>query len=48
MSLKKNEGKQNKAYQYRCYPTNLQKELVNKTIGCARFIYNRMLSDRQL
>ncbi len=47
MSLKKNEGKQNKAYKYRCYPSKLQKELINKTMGCARFIYNRMLSDRQ-
>ncbi|MDF2512097.1 MAG: transposase [Herbinix sp.] len=36
----------NTAYQFRIYPTNGQKELMAKTFGCVRFIYNRMLSDR--
>lgn len=32
-----------KAYKYRIYPTADQKVLLNKTFGCCRFIYNRML-----
>jgi putative transposase len=36
----------NKAYKIRLYPNNKQKELIDKTIGCARFIYNQMLSER--
>ncbi len=36
----------NTAYQFRIYPNNGQKELMAKTFGCVRFIYNRMLSDR--
>ncbi len=29
-----------KGYKYRIYPTDEQKELINKTFGCSRFIYN--------
>ena len=36
----------NKAYRYRLYPTNEQKNMFAKTFGCARFIYNKMLGDR--
>lgn len=36
----------NKAYRYRIYPTTEQKNMFVKTFGCARFIYNKMLSDR--
>ena len=36
----------NKAYKFRLYPNNEQKKLINKTFGCVRFIYNKMLSDR--
>ena len=36
----------NKAYKFRMYPTNSQKELLEKTFGCVRFIYNKMLSDK--
>ena len=35
-----------KGYILRLYPTDEQKELINKTIGCTRFIYNYFLSDR--
>lgn len=34
-----------KAYKYRIYPTQEQAELINKTIGCARFVYNVLLAD---
>ena len=33
------------AVKYRIYPDKNQSILINKTIGCSRFIYNRMLSD---
>ena len=36
----------NKAYRYRLYPTTEQKIMFEKTFGCARFIYNKMLGDR--
>ena len=36
----------NKAYRYRLYPTIEQEVMFAKTFGCARFIYNKMLSDR--
>ncbi|MDY5987197.1 MAG: helix-turn-helix domain-containing protein, partial [Lachnoclostridium sp.] len=39
-------GKSNKAFQFRIYPTEKQKELFAKTFGCCRFIYNQMLSDK--
>ena len=32
-------------YKYRIYPTQEQAELINKTIGCARFVYNTLLAD---
>lgn len=35
-----------KAYVFRLYPNNTQAELINKTIGCARFIYNYFLDKR--
>lgn len=38
--------KKNKAYKYRIYPNPLQKELLAKTFGCVRFIYNKMLADK--
>ena len=33
-----------KGYKYRIYPTEKQKELINKTFGCSRFIYNHFLA----
>lgn len=35
-----------KAYKFRLYPNNLQKEYFAKCFGCTRFIYNQMLADR--
>ena len=29
-----------RAYKYRIYPNKAQKELINKTFGCCRFVYN--------
>ncbi len=29
-----------KAYKYRIYPNQKQKELIEKTFGCCRFVYN--------
>ena len=37
---------QNKAYKFRLYPNKEQSILIDKTIGCARFIYNKMLNDK--
>ena len=34
----------NKAYKFRIYPTHEQATLINKTIGCARFVFNHFLS----
>lgn len=36
----------NKAYKFRLYPNNSQKEYFAKTFGCTRFIYNQMLADK--
>jgi len=37
----------NKAYKFRLYPDKEQEILINKTFGCVRFVYNKMLSDRK-
>ena len=34
----------NRAYKFRIYPNEKEQELINKTIGCSRFVYNYMLS----
>lgn len=34
------------AYKYRIYPNKEQQLYFAKTFGCARFVYNKMLSDR--
>lgn len=36
-----------KAYKYRIYPNNEQKEQIAKTFGCCRFVYNQTLSYRK-
>ena len=38
--------KTNKAFKYRIYPNQNQQILINKTFGCCRFIYNKMLGDK--
>jgi putative transposase len=35
-----------KAYVFRLYPTEQQAELISKSIGCARFVYNYFLARR--
>ena len=37
----------NRAIRMRIYPNKEQAILVNKTFGCCRFVYNRMLDDRK-
>lgn len=36
-----------KAYKYRIYPNKTQEELLAKTFGCCRFVYNRTLAYRK-
>lgn len=35
-----------KSYKYRIYPNKKQKEIIAKTFGCCRFVYNYYLSKR--
>ncbi|MEI4623804.1 transposase [Bacillus pfraonensis] len=37
----------NKAYKFRLYPTQDQEQLLMKTFGCVRFVYNQMLVERK-
>jgi putative transposase len=32
--------KQKRAYQYRCYPTDEQQQMLARTFGCVRYVYN--------
>jgi putative transposase len=36
----------NKAYKFRIYPNKAQQELIAKTFGCVRFVYNKMLGEK--
>jgi putative transposase len=36
-----------RAYKFRIYPKKKQKELLDKTFGCCRFFYNKMLEERK-
>lgn len=36
-----------KSYKYRIYPNEKQIELIQKTFGCCRFVYNQTLSKRK-
>ncbi|MBD3229469.1 MAG: IS200/IS605 family element transposase accessory protein TnpB, partial [Candidatus Lokiarchaeota archaeon] len=38
--------KMNKAIKIRLYPNQAQEEVLNKTFGCCRFIYNKMLEEQ--
>ncbi|MBB3909197.1 transposase [Anoxybacillus sp. UARK-01] len=38
---------QHKAFKFRLYPHEEQKELLEKTFGCVRFVYNQMLAERK-
>lgn len=35
-----------KSYKYRIYPNKKQKEIIEKTFGCCRFVYNTYLAKR--
>ncbi|KWW99325.1 Transposase [Carbonactinospora thermoautotrophica] len=35
-----------RAFRYRFYPTPQQAELLNRTFGCVRYVYNRALAER--
>ena len=35
-----------KAYKYRIYPNKKQKEIIAKTFGSCRFVYNKYLAKR--
>ena len=43
---KPKSNKDHRAYKYKLIPTEEQEILINKTIGCSRFIYNKLLSDK--
>ncbi|MDY3739898.1 MAG: helix-turn-helix domain-containing protein, partial [Selenomonadaceae bacterium] len=34
---------QQKGYKYRIYPNKKQQNIINQTLGCSRFVYNRFL-----
>ena len=36
-----------KAFKYRIYPNKIQKELIQKTFGCTRYVYNYFLNLRK-
>ena len=38
---------QMKAYYFRIYPNKEQQELINKTIGCCRFVFNNALANQR-
>ena len=35
-----------KSYKYRVYPNKTQQELISKTFGCSRFVYNNLLAKK--
>lgn len=35
-----------RAYKYRIYPNKKQRELMAKTFGCVRFVYNHYLAKK--
>ena len=35
-----------KGYVFRMYPNENQENLINKTIGCTRFVYNHFLDEK--
>nr|WP_257009501.1 helix-turn-helix domain-containing protein [Bacillus sp. 7884-1] len=37
----------NKAFKFRIYPNKKQMELINKTIGCSRFVFNFFLGKQK-
>jgi putative transposase len=39
--------KMNKAYRFRIYPDGTQRELIHKTFGCCRYVFNHFLARRK-
>jgi len=37
----------NKAFKFRIFPNKKQMELINKTIGCSRFVFNFFLGKQK-
>ncbi|MEU7376677.1 RNA-guided endonuclease TnpB family protein [Streptomyces albidoflavus] len=35
-----------RAFKYRCYPTTEQAELLHRTFGCVRYVWNKALAER--
>ncbi|SFJ52115.1 putative transposase [Thermoflavimicrobium dichotomicum] len=44
MAKKKKEQLPHKAFKFRIYPTKGQATLINKSIGCSRFVFNHFLA----
>ena len=38
--------KTTRGYKYRIYPSDTQKALIDRTLGCCRFVYNHFLAER--
>ena len=36
-----------KAFKFKLEPNQEQRVLINKTLGCTRFLYNQMLNEKQ-
>ena len=36
-----------RAYEFRIYPDRLQRQLIAKTFGCCRLVYNHYLAERK-
>lgn len=34
-----------KSYKFKIHPTNEQKQIINQTIGCSRFVFNHVLKE---
>lgn len=39
--------KYNMGFKFRIYPNNTQQQLINRTLGCTRFVYNHFLTIRR-
>lgn len=46
MVKRKNPDVETIAYKFRIYPDQEQRIMLAKTFGCCRYLWNRMLSDR--
>lgn len=44
--INRKENVMHKAYKFRLYPNTAQQKMFAKAFGCARFVYNQMLSDK--